>query len=211
MCLLSNHYVPAWVNSFRVPSRGSFWVLNPLQNHMDPHFIWPWVQWTHCIDLSQTVVSCSLSPGSAISSTPPEKSGNFRGKKRPGRNMFLPPILEEMEETKNWWNISILAHVASWLDTPKENLELWLVEIGKNNIYSNLSLDLYILCHFNDVSGKFTICYYNVTILFRKYIKIRFTVLLSQLQNLGLHLKSIHLNIMTHCNFVQSAISKMNT
>ena len=140
--------------------------------------------------------------GLAISSTPPEKSGNFRGKNRPGRNMFLPPILEE---TKNWWNISILAHVASWLDTPKENLELWLVEIGKNNIYSNLSLDLYILCHFNYVSGKFTICYYNITILFRKYIKIRFTVLLSQLQNLGLHLKSIHLNIMTHCNFVQSA------
>ena len=144
-------------------------------------------------------------PGLAISSTHPEKSGNFRGKNRPGRNMFLPPILEEMEETKNWWNISILAHVASWLDTPKENLELWLVEIGKNNIYSNLSLDLYILCHFNDVSGKFTICYYHITILFRKYIKIRFTVLLSQLQNLGLHLKSIHLNIMTHCNFVQSA------
>ena len=46
--------------------------------------------------------------------------------------MFLPPILEEMEETKNWWNISILAHVASWLDTPKENFELWLAEIGKN-------------------------------------------------------------------------------
>ena len=152
----------------------------------------------------QGLLSCCAS-GLAISSTHPEKSGNFRGKNRPGRNMFLPPILEEMEETKNWWNISILAHVASWLDTPKENLELWLVEIGKNNIYSNLSLDLYILCHFNDVSGKFTICYYHITILFRKYIKIRFTVLLSQLQNLGLHLKSIHLNIMTHCNFVQSA------
>ena len=47
----------------RVRSRGSFWVLTPLQNHMDPHFIWPWVQWTHCIDLIQTVVSCSLSLG----------------------------------------------------------------------------------------------------------------------------------------------------
>ena len=127
--------------------------------------------------------------GLAISSTPPEKSGNFRGKKRPGRNMFLPPILEE---TKNWWNISILAHVESWLDTLKGNFELGLVEIGKNIIDENLSLDLYILCHFNDLSGKFKICHYNVTILFKKYIKIRFTVLLSQLQNLGLHLKSIH-------------------
>ena len=137
-----------------------------------------------CRDACQT--------GLAISSTPPEKSGNFRGKNRPGRNMFLPPILEEMEETKNWWNISILAHVESWLDTLKENFELGLVEIGKNIIDENLSLDLYIPCHFNDLSGKFKICHYNVTILFRKYIKIRFTVLLNQLQNLGLHLKSIH-------------------
>ena len=37
----------------RVPSRGFFWVLNTHQNHMDPHFFWPWVQWTLCIDLSQ--------------------------------------------------------------------------------------------------------------------------------------------------------------
>ena len=37
----------------RVPSRGGFWVLNPHQNHLDPHFIWPWVQWTLCIDLTQ--------------------------------------------------------------------------------------------------------------------------------------------------------------
>ena len=78
--------------------------------------------------------------------------------------MFLPPILEEMEETKIWWNISILAHVASWLDTPKENFELWLVEIGKNNIDENLWLDLYILCHFNDLLGKSKICHNNVTI-----------------------------------------------
>ena len=56
--------------------------------------------------------------------------------------MFLPPILEEMEETKNLWNISILAHVASRLDTLKENFELKLAEIGKNNIDENLSLDL---------------------------------------------------------------------
>ena len=39
--------------SLRVPSRGFFWVLNPHQNHLDPYFIWPWVQWTLCIDLSQ--------------------------------------------------------------------------------------------------------------------------------------------------------------
>ena len=37
----------------RVPSRGGFGGLNPHQNHLDPHFIWPWVQWTLCIDLSQ--------------------------------------------------------------------------------------------------------------------------------------------------------------
>ena len=37
----------------RVLSRGSFWVLNPHENHMDPHFSWPWVQWTHYNDLSQ--------------------------------------------------------------------------------------------------------------------------------------------------------------
>ena len=30
-----------------------FLVLNTNQNHMDPHFSWPWVQWTLCIDLSQ--------------------------------------------------------------------------------------------------------------------------------------------------------------
>ena len=47
----------------RVPSRGCIWVLNPYQNHMDPHLIWPWVQWTHCIDFGQSVVSCSLSLG----------------------------------------------------------------------------------------------------------------------------------------------------
>ena len=35
----------------RVPSRGFFWVLNPHQNHLDPHFIWPWVQWTFCISV----------------------------------------------------------------------------------------------------------------------------------------------------------------
>ena len=39
--------------TFRVPSRGVFWVLNPHQNHLDPHFIWQWVQWTLCIDLTQ--------------------------------------------------------------------------------------------------------------------------------------------------------------
>ena len=38
---------------YRVPSRGGFGGLNPHQNHLDPHFIWPWVQWTLCIDLSQ--------------------------------------------------------------------------------------------------------------------------------------------------------------
>ena len=39
----------------RVPSRGSFLpvVSYPHQNHMDPHFFRPWVQWTHCIDLNQ--------------------------------------------------------------------------------------------------------------------------------------------------------------
>ena len=37
----------------RVPSRGGFGGLNPHQNHLDPHFIWPWVQWTLCINLSQ--------------------------------------------------------------------------------------------------------------------------------------------------------------
>ena len=37
----------------RVLSRGGFGGLNPHQNHLDPHFIWPWVQWTLCIDLSQ--------------------------------------------------------------------------------------------------------------------------------------------------------------
>ena len=37
----------------RVPSRGGFGGLNPHQNHLDPHFIWPWVQWTLCIDLRQ--------------------------------------------------------------------------------------------------------------------------------------------------------------
>ena len=72
----------------------------------------------HCYFLS-----CYFFSGLAISSTPPEKSGNFRGNNRPGRNMFLPPILEEMEETKNWCHISILAHVASWLYTTKENFK----------------------------------------------------------------------------------------
>ena len=48
-----------WENNFspwpltRVQSGGSFWVLNPHENHMDPHFCWPWVQWTHYIDLIQ--------------------------------------------------------------------------------------------------------------------------------------------------------------
>ena len=37
----------------RVPSRGGFGGFNPHQNHLDPHFIWPWVQWTLCIDLIQ--------------------------------------------------------------------------------------------------------------------------------------------------------------
>ena len=37
----------------RVLSWGSFWVLNTHQNYMYPHFNWPWVQWTLCIDLSQ--------------------------------------------------------------------------------------------------------------------------------------------------------------
>ena len=43
----------------RVPSRGGFGGLNPHQNHLDPHFIWPWVQWTLCIDLSQAVSNFS--------------------------------------------------------------------------------------------------------------------------------------------------------
>ena len=43
-----------WSHSItRVPSRGFFWVLNPHQNHLDPHFFKPWVQWTLCIDPSQ--------------------------------------------------------------------------------------------------------------------------------------------------------------
>ena len=48
-------FVVSWKNiiSSRVPSRGGFGGLNPHQNHLDPHFIWPWVEWTLCIDLSQ--------------------------------------------------------------------------------------------------------------------------------------------------------------
>ena len=49
-----------------------------------------------------------------------------------------------MEETKNWWNISILAHVESWLDTLKENFELGLVEIGKNVIDEKIYHLIYI-------------------------------------------------------------------
>ena len=50
---ICNYVVFICIPLFRVPSRGGFGGLNPHQNHLDPHFIWPWVQWTLCIDFSQ--------------------------------------------------------------------------------------------------------------------------------------------------------------
>ena len=35
----------------KVRLEGVFFSFNSHQNQMDPHLIWPWVQWSHCIDL----------------------------------------------------------------------------------------------------------------------------------------------------------------
>ena len=51
-----------------------------------------------------------FAPGLAISSQSLKKR-YVPWKKHPGRNSFLPPILEEMEETENWWNVHIFT---SW-------------------------------------------------------------------------------------------------
>ena len=55
----------------RVPSRRGFGGLNPHQNHLDPHFIWPWVQWVlTSARLGPISVMVSWSPWSAGDHTP---------------------------------------------------------------------------------------------------------------------------------------------